>query len=165
MIQTIDLMHDDVTRPKGSMVVVVTLKSKMDASSANSGGNSKITYYLTYLKGQINPPSCYLTAQPHQNTFQHFCYLNFLLWGNTTPYWIRAWLQLPQCTMTHRVWTQIFPLSVEKLRFHSMYKLAQKLLTSFRSKLTSSKLTLLFPFFWTFKLFLIKWTCSCLIFT
>ena len=29
-------MHDDVTRPKGSMVVAVTLKSKMDASSASS---------------------------------------------------------------------------------------------------------------------------------
>ena len=35
-------MHDDVTRPEGSMGVVVTLKSKMAASSANSGGNSKI---------------------------------------------------------------------------------------------------------------------------
>ena len=37
----IDLMHDDVTAPKCSMVVVVTLKSKMAASSAGSGGNSK----------------------------------------------------------------------------------------------------------------------------
>ena len=34
-------MHDDVTRPKGSMVVAVTLKSKMAASSASSEGNSK----------------------------------------------------------------------------------------------------------------------------
>ena len=33
---------DDVTRPKGSMGVVVTLKSKIAASSASSGGNSKI---------------------------------------------------------------------------------------------------------------------------
>ena len=32
-------MHDDVRRPEGSMEVVVTLKSKMAASS---GGNSKI---------------------------------------------------------------------------------------------------------------------------
>ena len=39
---TIDLMHDDVTRPEGSMGVVVTLKFKMAASSASSGGNSKI---------------------------------------------------------------------------------------------------------------------------
>ena len=37
-------MHDDVTRPKGSMVVkVVTLKFKMDASNASSRGNSKST--------------------------------------------------------------------------------------------------------------------------
>ena len=36
-------MHDDVTHPKGSMVVLVTLKSKMEASSASSGGNSKST--------------------------------------------------------------------------------------------------------------------------
>ena len=36
-------MHDDVTRPKVSMVVLVTLKSKMAASSASSGGNSKST--------------------------------------------------------------------------------------------------------------------------
>ena len=36
-------MHDDVTRPKGSMVVVVTLTSKMVASSASTGGNSEIT--------------------------------------------------------------------------------------------------------------------------
>ena len=37
-------MHDDVTRPNwGSMVVEVTLKSKMDAISASSGRNSKST--------------------------------------------------------------------------------------------------------------------------
>ena len=35
-------MHDEVTRPEGSMGAVVTLKSKMVASSASSGGNSKI---------------------------------------------------------------------------------------------------------------------------
>ena len=34
-------MHDDVTRPKGSMVVVVMLKSKTAASIASSGGDSK----------------------------------------------------------------------------------------------------------------------------
>ena len=39
----IDLMHDDVIRPKDSMVVVVTLKSKMAASSTSSGENSKST--------------------------------------------------------------------------------------------------------------------------
>ena len=38
-LDEIDLMHDDVTRPKGGMVVVVTLKSKMAASSASNGGN------------------------------------------------------------------------------------------------------------------------------
>ena len=41
---SIDLMHDDVTRPEGSMGVVVTLKSKMAARSAStcSRRNSKI---------------------------------------------------------------------------------------------------------------------------
>ena len=38
----IDLIHDDVTRPKDSMVVVVTLKSKMAASSASSGEIVKV---------------------------------------------------------------------------------------------------------------------------
>ena len=38
----IDLMHDDVKRPRGSMGVIVTLISKMAASSASHGGNSKI---------------------------------------------------------------------------------------------------------------------------
>ena len=42
----IDLMHDDVTHPKGRMVVVVTLKSKMAVSSGSSGGNS-IVFDLT----------------------------------------------------------------------------------------------------------------------
>ena len=32
-----DLVHDDVTRPKGSMVVAVRLKSKMAAGSTSSG--------------------------------------------------------------------------------------------------------------------------------
>ena len=77
----IDLMHDDVTRPKGSMVVVVTLKSKMAAGSASSGGNSKSTGSMIYLKAQTNRSSCYSTAQPHQNTCQHYCHLNFPLFG------------------------------------------------------------------------------------
>ena len=34
----IDLMHDGVTHPEGSMGVVVTRKSKRAASSASSGG-------------------------------------------------------------------------------------------------------------------------------
>ena len=36
-------MHDYITHPKGSMVVVVTLKSKIAASSASSGGNSDLS--------------------------------------------------------------------------------------------------------------------------
>ena len=36
-------MDDDVTHPKGSMVVVVILKSKMAASRTSSGGKSKST--------------------------------------------------------------------------------------------------------------------------
>ena len=63
-----DLMHDDVTCPTGSVVVVVTLKSKMTASSASSWANSKSTWYLAYLRAQINHPSRYSTAQLHQNT-------------------------------------------------------------------------------------------------
>ena len=46
VLSLIDLMHNDVTHPKGSTVVVVTLKSKMAASSASSGegeGDSKTT--------------------------------------------------------------------------------------------------------------------------
>ena len=35
-------MHDDVTRPGGSMGVVVTHKSKMATTSHSSGGDSKI---------------------------------------------------------------------------------------------------------------------------
>ena len=35
-------MHNDVTRPEGNVVVVVTLKSKMAAISASNGGNSFI---------------------------------------------------------------------------------------------------------------------------
>ena len=38
----IDLIHEDITCPEGSMGVVAMLKSKMAASSASSGGNSKI---------------------------------------------------------------------------------------------------------------------------
>ena len=41
LLEQIDLMHHDVIRPKGSMVVVVTLKSKMAAGSTSSGGYSK----------------------------------------------------------------------------------------------------------------------------
>ena len=49
-------MHDDVTRPKGSMQVVVTLKSKIAAVSTSSGGNSKSTGFMIYLKTQTNRP-------------------------------------------------------------------------------------------------------------
>ena len=36
---------------------------------------------MTYLRAQTNPLSRYSTAQPHQNTCQHFCLLNFPLRG------------------------------------------------------------------------------------
>ena len=45
-------MHDDVTRPKGSLVAAVTLKSKIAAGSVSSGGNSKSTGSMIYLKAQ-----------------------------------------------------------------------------------------------------------------
>ena len=54
---SIDLVHDDVTRPKGSMVVVVTLKSKMAAGSTSSEGNSTSTGSMIHLKAQTNRPS------------------------------------------------------------------------------------------------------------
>ena len=71
------------TCPKGSMGVVVKLKSKMAPSSGSSGGIVWDHFYLSYLKAQTNRPSHYSMAQPHQNTRQHYCHLNFLLWGNT----------------------------------------------------------------------------------
>ena len=37
-----DLMHDDVTRPKGSMIVVVTLISKMAAGRLEVGEIVKV---------------------------------------------------------------------------------------------------------------------------
>ena len=43
-------MHDDMTRPKGSMVAAVTLKSKVAAGSVSSGGNSKSRGSMIYLK-------------------------------------------------------------------------------------------------------------------
>ena len=44
-------MHDDLTRPKGSMVVVVTLKSKMASGSTSSGGNSKSAGSIVVYRG------------------------------------------------------------------------------------------------------------------
>ena len=53
----IDLMHDDVTRHEGSMGVVVTLKSKMAASSASSGGNSKTIVSFDLSENSNKSPS------------------------------------------------------------------------------------------------------------
>ena len=64
-------MDNDVTSPKGSMGVLVTPKSKMAA-----------VFYLVLFD--------YSTAQPHQNTGQYYCYLNFPFRGNTTLYSIRS---------------------------------------------------------------------------
>ena len=52
----IDLMHDDVTRPEGSMGVAVTLKSKMAASSASSWGNGKIIVSFDLCESSNKPP-------------------------------------------------------------------------------------------------------------
>ena len=49
-------MDDDVTLPKGSMVVVVKLESKMAAGITSSGGNSKSTRSMICLKAQTNRP-------------------------------------------------------------------------------------------------------------
>ena len=72
-------MHDDVSRPKGSYVAVVTLKSKMAASSANTGGNRKSTLVFDLSESLNKSPKPLLDGQPHQNTCQHFCHLNFPL--------------------------------------------------------------------------------------
>ena len=65
--------------PKGGLGVVVTLKSNMAASSAISGGNSKRSGSRARSKVKSSRLSRYLTAQPHQNSCQHFCHLNFPL--------------------------------------------------------------------------------------
>ena len=54
--------HDDVTRPEDSMGFAVTLKSKMAASSANSGGNSKIIVSFCLSESSNKSPSRYSTA-------------------------------------------------------------------------------------------------------
>ena len=60
-------MHDDVTRPTGSMVVEVTLKSKMAAGCVRSEKHIKSTGSMIYLKAQINRPRRYSTAQPSEH--------------------------------------------------------------------------------------------------
>ena len=85
----------------------------MAARSARSGGNSKIKYYLTYLKAQTNPPSRYSKAHPHQNTSQHFCHLNFPLRGNSTPYWIHAYFTTT--TMHVRAAKALFNVIMHKI--------------------------------------------------
>ena len=100
-------MHDDVTRPEGNLGVEVTLKSKMAAISASSGGNSKMIVLFDPSESSTNRLSRHSTAQPYQNTCQHYCHLNFSLRGNTTPYWIRSRPQLSQCTFVrimHKVY-------------------------------------------------------------
>ena len=63
----IDLIHDDVTRPEGSMGDIVPLKSKMVASSASSGENSKIIVSFDLSES---------SNKSHQNTCQHYCHLD-----------------------------------------------------------------------------------------
>ena len=60
----IDLMHNDVTLPKGNMVVVVTLKPKMAAVSTRSGGYSKSIGFMIHLKAPTNRPSHYIIDGP-----------------------------------------------------------------------------------------------------
>ena len=83
--KSIDLMHDDDTGPEGSMGVLVTLKSKMAASSASSGGNSKVIVSFDLSESSSKSPERLLDslATSDQNTFQHYCHLDFPLRGNT----------------------------------------------------------------------------------
>ena len=60
MTRQIDLMHNDITRPEGSISVVVTLKSKMVASSASSGENSKIIVSFDLSESSIKSPGSLL---------------------------------------------------------------------------------------------------------
>ena len=50
-------MYDDVTRPKGSVVVIAALKSKMAAVSTSSGGNSKRNKRKKTPASQIDGPA------------------------------------------------------------------------------------------------------------
>ena len=95
-------MHDDVTCPEGIMGVVIRLKSKMAASSASSGENSRMMDSFDLSESENKSPECYTTAQPHQNTCQHNFHLNFPLRGNTQPYSIHLCLKLPQCMFVHQ---------------------------------------------------------------
>ena len=69
--KVIDLMHNDLTHPERQYGIVVTLKSKMAASSVWPYLEILDQFYVTYLKAQTNHPSHYLMArgQPHQNTW------------------------------------------------------------------------------------------------
>ena len=66
------------------------LESMMAASSAWPYLGILDQFYLTYLKAQTNRPSRNSTAQPHQNTCQHYCRINFPLRENAMPYGIRS---------------------------------------------------------------------------
>ena len=56
-------MHDDVTRPGGSMGVVVTLKSKIVAGSASSRRNSKIIFSFDLSDSVGKSPTDSLAAE------------------------------------------------------------------------------------------------------
>ena len=86
----IDLMYNDVTRPERQYGIYLHSQSQDGGQPwiwrfRYSGSN----LFDPHLKAQTNRPSRYSTAQPNQNTFQHYCHLNFPLRGNATPCWIR----------------------------------------------------------------------------
>ena len=79
-------------------------------------------------------------AQPHQNTCQHFCHLNFSLRGNGRSYWIRSWLQLPQCMFELRkhCFTSI---CIRSIAWHNQLRIINKWLGFFIRSKTKVSLT------------------------
>ena len=62
-------------------------------------GTQRMTVIKYRSKYILVQDCCYCEKKKRRTwSSQHFCHLNFPLRGNTTPYWIHAWLQLPQCT-------------------------------------------------------------------
>ena len=85
----LDLMHDDVTRPVGSIGVVVTLKSKMATCSASSGENSKIIALFNLSESSNKAPDQLLDGPASS---EHMSAFGF----------VRDYNYVPQCTFEPR---------------------------------------------------------------
>ena len=83
-ISTIDLMHDDVT----CVGVVVTSKSKLAASSASSGGNSKIIVSFDLSESSNKSPEPLLDGPATSEHMSALLPFKFPASGKTMPNWI-----------------------------------------------------------------------------